>query len=227
LKPACDAPLGFATLPAMTRLSLIAGLGLCLTGVLSSTGCKPEESEEFGFTCVRLNRAASEEGDPFVGTAQIKVTLRYEECLQNYYTKTNVKQVMDGEEGSVVFEEWKERLCTEKVSDSLVACEVEDFNQILQASDSNPIYQMTVTYRVTDPSKINGRTLLWGPGPLEAYAGCANNTRPFATLALQSDIVGLNNKGETIWLAQSWSNSRGLMKSDTAGCIKASIASAQ
>lgn len=208
----------------MTRLSLIAGLGLCLTGVLGSAGCKPEESEEFGFTCVEIRQAVGQKADPFPGTAQIKVTLRYEQCLIDYYTKTNVKQAYDGEEGSLVFEEWKDRLCSENVSDSLVACEVEKFDQILQPSDTNPIYQLTVTYRVTDPSKINGRTLLWGPGPLEAYADCLNNTRPFATLGLQSDVIGINSKNETIWSALSWSNPRGIMQSNTAGCIKASVA---
>lgn len=208
----------------MSRLSLMAGLGLCLTGVLCYSGCKPEEEEEFGFTCVDIIQAPNEKGDPFVGTAKIKVTLKYEQCLIDYYTKTNSNQALTGEDGAMVFEEWKGRLCTEKVADSLVACEVEEFAQTL-LEGNNPVYQMTITYRVTDPAKINNRTLLWGPGPVEAYADCSNNERPFVKVTLSSDVIGVDKDGKTLWNAQSWANARGIMQRNTAGCIQAKIAS--
>jgi hypothetical protein len=132
---------------------------------------------------------------------------------------------MEGKEGALVFEEWKGRLCTESVADSLVACEVEEIAQTLQPSGMNPIYQTTITYRVTDPAQIANRTLLWGPGPVEAYAGCADNERPFVKLTLPSDVIGVDKDDSTIWSAQSWKNARGIMQRNTAGCIQVSVAS--
>ncbi|MCY0989154.1 hypothetical protein OV203_18600 [Nannocystis sp. ILAH1] len=208
----------------MSRLSLIAALGLCSTSALFVSACKEEAEEPFGFTCVELIQAENQDENPFAGTAKIKVTLKYEPCLIDYYTKTNVDQAMNGKEGEAVFSEWAERLCTEGVADPLVACEVESFAQTLQPSETNPIYQMTVTYRVTDPSKISGRTLLWGPGPVEAYADCATGQRPFVRLTLPSDVIGIDKDNKTLWNAQSWANPRGIMQRNTAGCIQASIA---
>lgn len=207
----------------MSRLSLIAGL--CVTSTLALNACKDEVAEEFGFTCVELVQAESQDTDPFARTAKIKVTLKYEPCLVDYYTKTNSDEAMLGKDGEATFAEWKDRLCSESVNDPLVACEVEEFAQTLQDSETNPIYQMTVTYRVTDPSKIGNRTLLWGPGPVEAYADCSSNQRPFVKLTLPSDVIGIDKDGKTIWNAQSWSNARGIMQRNTAGCIQASIAS--
>lgn len=208
----------------MSRLSLIAALGFCSTSALFVSACKEEAEEPFGFTCVELIQAENQDENPFAGTAKIKVTLKYEPCLIDYYTKTNVDQAMNGKDGEAVFGEWAERLCSESVSDPLVACEVESFAQTLQASETNPIYQMTVTYRVTDPSKISGRTLLWGPGPVEAYADCPSGQRPFVKLTLPSDVIGIDKDNKTLWNAQSWANPRGIMQRNTAGCIQASIA---
>jgi hypothetical protein len=208
----------------MSRLSLIAALGFCTTSALFLSACEKEEVEEFGFTCVELIQAENQEEDPFVGTAKIKVTLKYEPCLIDYYTKTNVDQAMNGKDGEAVFAEWAERLCTENVSDPLVACEVESFAQTLQPSETNPIYQMSITYRVTDPAKVNGRTLLWGPGPVDDFAECPSGQRPFVKLTLPSDVIGIDKSGATLWNAQSWNNARGIMQRNTAGCIKASIA---
>src|SRR5690606_27279163 len=83
---ACGEALGFATLAAMSRLSLIAGLGLCASSIAFSA-CKEPEVEEFGFACLELVQAASEEQNPFMNTAKIRVTLRYEDCLIEYYTQ--------------------------------------------------------------------------------------------------------------------------------------------
>lgn len=205
--------------------TLVAGLGL---GVLSLplASCKEEDPEEFGFTCVDLLQADSEETDPFVGTAEIKVTLTYEPCLIDYYTKNNTEERLDGIDGPATFERWRERLCSEPVSDPLVACEVESlesFNQVLIDAGVSSMYQMTITYKVTDSSQIAGRSLLWGPGPVEGFAGCAMDQRPFVKITRQSDVIGIDKDGAQIWQAQSWSNARGIMQRNTAGCIQASI----
>lgn len=206
----------------MSRLPLIAGLGLFASSLVFSA-CKEPEAEEFGFTCVELLQAASEDSDPFVGTAQIEVKLRYESCLINYFTKSHNENAMNGVDGAELFEEWKERLCSESVSDPLVPCEVESIVQELVDSEQNPIYQATVTYNITDASKINSRTLLWGPGPVQAYADCQAGDRPFVRLGLPSDIIGYNAAGDRLWSALSWKNQRGVMQRSTAGCIQAEI----
>lgn len=210
----------------MSRRPLVAVLGLSLISSFVAGSCKEEEAEQFGFACVELVQGEDQESDPFVGTAKIKLTLRYEECLRDYYTKKFPEQTIEGVEGAEVFAEWKDRLCTEKVGDPLVPCEVEEFQQTLVDAGENSIYQMTITYRVLDASAVNARTLLWGPAPLEAEAECAQNQRPFVRMALPSDVIGLDNNGATIWTASTFANPRGIIQQKTAGCIQADIARA-
>lgn len=205
--------------------TLVAGLGLSVFS-LPLLSCKEEDTEEFGFTCVDLLRAESEDTDPFVGTAEIKVTLTYEPCLIDYYTKNHTEQQKAGTDGPETFERWRERLCTETVNDPLVPCEIESldsFNQVLVDAGMSSMYQMTITYKITDPGAIDGRTLLWGPGPVEAFASCDADLRPYAKLTRQSDVIGIDKDGAQIWQAQSWSNPRGIMQRNTSGCIQASI----
>ncbi len=207
--------------------TLVAGLGLCGFS-LSILSCKEEDTEEFGFTCVDLLTAESEETDPFIGTAQIKVTLAYEPCLIDYYLKNHSEEQLKGTEGGMTFERWRERLCSEPVNDPLVPCEIpsiEAFNQVLVDAGPSSMYQMTITYDITDPSAIDGRTLLWGPGPVEAFAACEPDVRPYVKITRQSDVIGIDKTGAQIWQAQSWSNPRGIMQRNTSGCIQASISS--
>lgn len=217
----------FATLPPMSRFTrtLVAGLGLCGFS-LSILSCKEEAPEEFGFACVDLLQAENQDMSPFTGTAEIKVTLAYEPCLIDYYMKNHTEQQLAGTEGPDTFERWREMLCGATVNDPLVACEVESldsFNQVLVDAGPSSMYQMTITYKVTDPAAIDGRTLLWGPGPLEGFASCEMGLRPYVKLTKQSDVIGVDKNGAQIWQAQSWSNPRGIMQSNTAGCIQASI----
>ena len=58
---------------------------------------------------------------------------------------------------------------------------------------------MSITYRITDADKIAGRTLLWGPGPVEAYADCAMNQRPYVALTRSSDVIGLDKDCAPLW----------------------------
>lgn len=188
------------------------------------------EGEGFGFACVELNPAESEDSDPFVGTAEIRLTLKYEECLVDYYTAKHPEQALTGPAGTATFSAWVPRLCTEPVTDPLVACEIEGlsaFEQVLIDNGQQSVYQMTITYTITDASQINGRTLLWGPGPLESIAECEDTTRPFVRMTLISDVIGLGAKGETLWAVSSFANPTGLMQLSTAGCIEADITRVQ
>ncbi len=182
------------------------------------TSCKEEEVEEFGFTCVELSRGESVEVDPFVGTYKIILKLDYLPCLQNYYLNKHPEQRLDGKEGPDVFAEWKERLCSEEI-DRRIECEVELFEQTLMDSGTTA-YSMTVTYITPDPGALEGRKILWGPGPLPDFAECEGEDAPFVKLTTQSGIVGQDKTGKSLWQAQSFSDEIGIMQLKGAGCIK-------
>lgn len=169
------------------------------------------EADQFGFICVVLKKAESEESDPFVGTEMIRLTLDYEACLSEYYS-THPGQVNNAE----VFGAWVDRLCSEPVDAPLVACEVDTFEQGFP--DGGPSY-MAVQYKVSDAAQIDGRTLLWGPAPLAATAGC----EPTAKFTVAGSATGFS-QGPPVWTAQSWVNPVGTVHSEATGCIEVAVA---
>lgn len=199
-------------------LVLMAG---CMASGLSMTSCKDEKVEEFGFTCVELSRGESVDVDPFVGTYRIILKLDYLPCLQNYYLNLHPEQRLDGKEGPAVFEEWKDRLCSEEIP-RRIECEVEGFEQTLMTTGTTS-YSMTVTYHTPDPAGLDGRKILWGPGPLPDFAECEAGDDPFAKLTTQSGIVGQNKEGKALWQAQSFADATGIMKLTGGGCIQVPV----
>lgn len=193
----------------------------CTAFGLSSTGCKEEEAEEFGFTCIELLTGESVEGDPFLNTRKILATLDYQPCLKDYYLNKHPEMRQNGKEGPAVFEEWKERLCTEDV-DRRIECEVEAFNQTIQQTGTEA-YKMGITYITPKPDQLNGRRLLWGPGPLPDFAECASGLKPYASLTTLSGVIGLDKDGKTIWSIQKFSDENGIMQLEGRGCIKAFV----
>lgn len=202
---------------------------LCMVGCLAgglSLSCKEEEAEEFGFTCVDLQRGNSVMGDPFAGTYDIVVTLNYETCLIDYYTKKHPEMRLDGPEemGPAIFEEWRTRLCTEDV-ERRIDCEIPelmDFEQTLQETGVKS-YKMSIRYRTPEPSALEGRILLWGPAPLTEYAECGEGLSSFVNLSSYAGVIGRNKDGNTLWQIQSFGDQRGKIDSKGSGCIKASI----
>lgn len=176
-----------------------------------TSGTTGPDADEFGFICVELVKAESEESDPFAGTTMIILTLEYESCLTDFYTVTHPEYFVEGEEGTAVFAEWVGRLCSEPVAPALVACEVAQF----AFNIAKPPFQMTVEYKALDAAQIDGRTLLWGPAPLAELAGC----EPTARLV---NVAGYG--GEQLWSAQSWDNPVGTVKSEASGCIQVAVA---
>lgn len=183
-----------------------------------TTGTTGGEEDEFGFICVELVRAESEESDPFVGTASISLTLELDPCLRDFYTEAHPEYV-SGPEGLAVLEEWRDRLCSEPVVGGLVSCEVDQFEFGL--AEEAPA-TLGVVYNVLDAAQIDGRMLLWGPAPLAELAGC----EPKARLTTPLNLVGFPENGGPLWSAQSWDNPVGLVKSEASGCIKVQVAKA-
>jgi hypothetical protein len=193
----------------------------CTVGGLSMTGCKSEVPEDFGYTCIDLNRGESVEENPFLGTYKIIATLNYEPCLVDYYLNKHPEMRQDGKDGPAVFDEWKERLCSEDIT-RRVECEVESFEQVLQETGTEA-YKMSISYLTPKPGELSGRKLLWGPGPLPDYAECATGLKPYVTLSSLSGVIGENKAGQTIWQIQSYGDNRGIMKLDGGGCIQAFV----
>ncbi|MCY1007797.1 hypothetical protein OV079_20015 [Nannocystis pusilla] len=180
-----------------------------------TTGTTGSEADEFGFVCVELAKAESEESDPFAGTDTIYLTLELEPCLNDFYQSH--PEYVDGPEGLAVLDEWRARLCSEAVAPGLVSCEVDHFETNM--SEGVPI-QFTVAYKVLDAAQIDGRMLLWGPAPLAELAGC----EPKAKLTTPVSVQGFPENGGPLWSAQSWENPVGLVKSEADGCIKVHVA---
>jgi len=181
-----------------------------------TTGTTGSEADQFGFICVELAKAESEESDPFADTATILVTLELDPCLHDFYTETHPEYV-NGPEGTAVFDEWLPRLCSEEVAPGLVPCKLE----LLEFGKGEGVpMQITMVYRALDAAQIDGRMLLWGPAPLAELAGC----EPTARLTTPAGVQGFPENGGPLWSAQSWEDPIGLVKSEASGCIKVHVA---
>lgn len=209
----------------LRALMLITG---CMVGGLSLTSCKEEETEQFGFTCIELQKGQGVSGDPFAGTAKIEATLSYEPCLIDYYLNKHPEMREDGPDdaGGAVFAEWKERLCNDPI-DRRIDCEIESFEQTINSGGVNKLYNMRIVYNIPKPDELVGRRLLWGPAPLEAYAECDAGDRPFVRMTTRGDIIGINGSGTPIWSLQAFGQTpRGLIQTTAAGCLQVPIESA-
>lgn len=160
-------------------------------------------AETHGFVCLRLMPGEGVGGDVFAGTAKLRVTMSYEPCLIDFYATRHPEERLDGPVGGELFDEWKTRLCSEPIADP-VACSIESFEQVIDPDGVTPLYNMAITYEVADAAAIAGRTLLWGPLPLAAHAGCEPDTRPYVRLTGLSDVIGLDAGGTPLWSLQSY-----------------------
>jgi hypothetical protein len=166
-----------------------------LLGLTTLTGCPEEEPENFGTIRIEI---APLGGDLSIlaGTTEITATVNYENCLQEFYLERNTTYTQDGVEGSVVFTEWLDRLCTDYKD--IPACEVDEIKQNLL--EANSVYSLSVTYKITDnePANLAYRELHVGPIPFEAFAACGDGEGPLVELR-QPGLVGKNAAGEQIW----------------------------
>jgi hypothetical protein len=193
------------------------------TSTPTTTGGGPED--QFGFVCIELEVGESVAGDPFLGTAKIQATMFYEPCLIDYYVDKHPEMRADGpaDQGGAVFAAWKDRLCSEPVADR-IDCAVESFEQTLNIGGVTPLYNLTVTYTDLQPDQLNGRRLLWGPGPLPAFAECDDGQQPFVKLTALPDLVGLDEQGDVLWALQSFgATPRGLLGLTASECLQVPI----
>ena len=177
-----------------TAFTLVAGL----LGVFSLGSCTEEEPENFGSIRIEVSPL---NGDlaMYTGTVEVTATVQYEQCLQDFYLSNNPTYQIDGPDGAAIFEDWQERLCSsefEKIPD----CEVTNITQNLL--DVNQVYNLAITYKVTDPSTIAYREFRLGPIPTEAFAACGDSQSPTVEL-LQSGLIGKDVNGTQLWRISS------------------------
>lgn len=160
-------------------------------------------------------------GDPFVGTAKIRATLHYAPCLLDYYATKHPEMQFEGPVGSLVFAAWKDRLCSEPIG-LRADCSVEAFEQVFLPGEG----EMSITYLTPDAAALEGRLLLWGPGPLPAFAACDPGLQPIVQLSGPSDVVGLDEANNVLWKVQNFGASKGVMGLSGSGCIEIFVAPA-
>jgi hypothetical protein len=167
-----------------------------LLGLTTLTGCPEEEPENFGTIRIEISPLGGNL-EILSGTTEITVTVNYESCLQDFYLERNTTYTQDGVQGSAVFAEWQERLCSSEFSD-IPACEVTEIKQNLL--EANAVYSLTITYQINDndPANLAYRELHVGPIPVEAFAGCGEGESPLVELR-QPGLIGKNANGDQIW----------------------------
>ena len=163
-----------------------------ILGLTSLTGCPAEEPEDFGTIRIEI---APQNGDTtmFDGTVEVVATVQYETCLRKFYLERNVSYQQTGPEGAAVFEEWADRLCA---YDGIVDCEVEEIEQILL--EVNDAYNLSVSFKINDPSTLAYRELHVGPIPTEEFAACQDGLRPRVELR-QAGLIGRDSEGSKLW----------------------------
>jgi hypothetical protein len=157
------------------------------------TGCKEPEPEDFGAVKIELSPVNATE-NVFAGTTEIVVTMLYGECLTDFYLVQHPEYEQDGIEGAALFDEWKDKLCDPGL-EKVIDCEVTDMAQVLIEDTS--VYQLTIKYKVKDPSSLNLGYIHVGPFPTTEFASDCEQ-RP--TVELRSNgVLGFDAAGVQIW----------------------------
>jgi len=190
-----------------------------ITALSTALSCKPEEEPEtHGFVCVEVRPGVSAQSDVaalFAGTKQVKITVNYLECLKDFYLNTHTEYALVGVEGEAVFEEWRERLCSEPIN-GRVDCEVADYRQDLSTS-----LNLTVTYDVSDPNALEGRKFLVGPLPLEEFANCKPDVKVAGSNAA---VSGYDANNALLWKIEAFNAiTQGRASLRGGGCIPVDV----
>jgi len=201
-----------------TMKSLARVLALSSAVIVSLSGCaEPPPPETHGYVCVQASPSLlwqDKVDELFAGTAEIRVTVNYGTCLQEFYTSTNSNYAQDGVDGEEVFLEWEERLCSEEIAGAF-ACQVQSFKQNFTNMGAN----LQISLTGIDPGGIEGRKIPIGPLPLENLAECI----PQVSLAASS-VSGYDSDGSLLWTVESFGTSLANAGLDGRGCMQVTVA---
>lgn len=165
--------------------------------VLSLGACSdPDEVLTHGVVKLEMRRSENQPSNPYVGTAQVSVTMTYRECLSDLYD-ANPDLRQSGREGEAVFggeelggEGWLDRLCSDGLIPAQADCTVVSIEQRLE-----PIPQLTVVYGIN--GDLENFRLPFGPLPTKETAGCLD---PIVRASV-GGTKGYNSSGAVIWEA--------------------------
>ena len=197
--------------------SLARLLALSSVATMCLSGCTEDPPPEMhGFVCVQASPSllwADKVDELFAGTAEIRTTVNYGTCLQEFYTSTNSNYAQDGVEGEEVFLEWEERLCSEEIAGAF-GCEVNSFKQNFTGMNAN----LQISYTGIDPAGIEGRKIPIGPIPLEILSECT----PQVSLAASS-VAGYDSEGAQIWSVETFGIDKANADTSARGCMTVNI----
>lgn len=160
---------------------------------LSSLSCGEEEPDNYGTVRIEL---APANGDltVFGGTTTVDATVLYDDCVRDFYLLDRTDEQIDGASGAEVFAAFTEKLCSDY--DDIPDCEVEEITQTLR--EDTMLYNVKVTFKITDPASLAYSELHIGPLPTEDFAGC----QPIVELR-QNGLVGRDANDTQVWRISS------------------------
>lgn len=150
-----------------------------------------------GVVKIRLQRSPDADGDPFVGTSSVEITLLYIGCLVDFY-EANPSWRQVGPDGSAVFQAALGTGLCDSMDPEQIACTVTEIQQVLDATKS-----LTVRYDVT--GLLEGGELHVGPIPSQELASCADGELPIMRIGSTSVVRGLDAAGNTTWTTEAFS----------------------
>lgn len=184
----------------MRGVVIIVVTSSCLLGCDAAEG--PCDPDGFAAVTIELQRSASEPISPFLGTASIKASLHYEDCLADFFISESPNYQFDGVDGGEVRDDWMNgRLCDKQCHDKAIPeCAVTDMTQTLNTGGATDLTFLSVTYALASDD-IEGLHLPVGPFPTESVAGCS----PLVSLEASS-VQGFDANGECLWKVASFDN---------------------
>jgi hypothetical protein len=152
-------------------------------------GCEGDSPPDHGAVKLLVLPSEAADSSVFAGTVGVRITMRYDECLADFYT-AHPEYGQTGDRGEAVFAEWTDRLCDLDI-EGMVDCTVTSIEQEL----GDPS-QLTVELAVS--GELAHRVVPFGPLPSEELTGCL----PCVQFV---GVWGLDGNGEPIMGAETFS----------------------
>ena len=166
--------------------------------------------------------SATVNSEDFAAASRVQVTLAYSDCLENFYKQNHPEYALAGMKGQQIFSEWIDRLCTEPGITPKFSCEIASLDSFTQtlSEDANISSRLQITYELTEPSEgIDTRKFVWGPIPLEEFAGCDPEVR----LTGAANIRALDDADNVVWTGALARTQLAIGKSYSSGCIEVEV----
>jgi hypothetical protein len=177
-------------------------IGMGVLVLAAACGSGDDDVLRNGYVRLEVQHAVLQEPDDQARTTTVVATLRYGECLSEFYREHPADR-QEGEIGSADFsdadaggEGWLDRLCDGSVR-ATPECEVLSIEQRLE-----DVEQLTVRYQLD--GIVDNTVLVFGPLPTAATAKCAGDSLPTVKVVASDAIRGEAADGATVWQAATF-----------------------